>query len=180
MTLVMKFTTRLSWKPKPNRKPRFFRQNLPKPTDRKHFETVTTLITTSSKSGVITVSQFSLSFGSLAFSALMLLVVWHKGHPPVKKLGKYNRRIQDNANPVTPRRVAEGSVFVPWRVRLHWLYNWTVSSEHLCLFVFFCFHHCSICFLVQCNKLVTRQLLDTHKYSSSYRIRIILWLWNLG
>ena len=44
MTLVMKkFTTRLSWKPKPNRKPRFFLQNLPKPTDRKHFETVTTL-----------------------------------------------------------------------------------------------------------------------------------------
>ena len=31
-------------KPKPNRKPRFFLQNLPKPTDRKHFETVTTLI----------------------------------------------------------------------------------------------------------------------------------------
>ena len=30
-------------KPKPNRKPRFFLQNLPKPTDRKHFETVTTL-----------------------------------------------------------------------------------------------------------------------------------------
>ena len=47
MTLVMKkFTTRLSWKPKPNRKPRFFLQNLPKPTDRKHFETVTTLDTT--------------------------------------------------------------------------------------------------------------------------------------
>jgi len=45
MTLVMKkFTTRLSWKPKPNRKPRFFLQNLPKPTDRKYFETVTTLI----------------------------------------------------------------------------------------------------------------------------------------
>jgi len=68
MTLVMKkFTTRLSWKPKPNRKlvswsltslfstnmaisetkpnrkPRFFLQNLPKPTDRKYFETVTTL-----------------------------------------------------------------------------------------------------------------------------------------
>ena len=36
-------TTRLSWKPKPNRKPRFFLQNLPKPTDRKRFETVTTL-----------------------------------------------------------------------------------------------------------------------------------------
>jgi len=31
-------------KPKLNRKPRFFLQNLPKPTDRKHFETVTTLI----------------------------------------------------------------------------------------------------------------------------------------
>jgi len=30
-------------KPKPNRKPRFFLQNLRKPTDRKHFETVTTL-----------------------------------------------------------------------------------------------------------------------------------------
>jgi len=45
MTLVMKkFTTRLSWKPKPNRKPRFFLQNLPKPTDQKHFETVTTLL----------------------------------------------------------------------------------------------------------------------------------------
>jgi len=45
MTLVMKkFTTRLSRKPKPNRKPRFFLQNLPKPTDRKHFETVTTLL----------------------------------------------------------------------------------------------------------------------------------------
>jgi len=45
MTPVMKkFTTRLSWKPKPNRKPRFFLQNLPKPTDGKHFETVTTLI----------------------------------------------------------------------------------------------------------------------------------------
>jgi len=44
MTLVMKkFTMRLSWKPKPNRKRRFFLQNLPKPTDRKHFETVTTL-----------------------------------------------------------------------------------------------------------------------------------------
>jgi len=46
MTLVMKnLTTRLSWKPKPNWKPRFFLQNLPKPTDRKHFETVTTLHT---------------------------------------------------------------------------------------------------------------------------------------
>jgi len=45
MTLVIKnFTTHLSWKPKLNRKPRFFLQNLPKPTDRKHFETVTTLI----------------------------------------------------------------------------------------------------------------------------------------
>ena len=44
MTLVMKkFTMCLSRKPKPNRKPRFFLQNLPKPTDRKHFETVTTL-----------------------------------------------------------------------------------------------------------------------------------------
>ena len=44
MTLVTKkFTTRLSWKPKPNRKPRFFLENLPKPTERKHFETVTTL-----------------------------------------------------------------------------------------------------------------------------------------
>ena len=44
MTLVMKkFTTRLSWKPKPNRKLRFFLQNLPKLTDRKHFGTVTTL-----------------------------------------------------------------------------------------------------------------------------------------
>ena len=31
-------------KPKPNRKPRFFLQNLPKPTDSKIFETVTTLI----------------------------------------------------------------------------------------------------------------------------------------
>ena len=42
MTLVMKkFTTRLS--EKPNRKPSFFPQNEPKPTDRKHFETVTTL-----------------------------------------------------------------------------------------------------------------------------------------
>ena len=41
MTVVMKkFTTRLSWKPKANRKPRFFLQNLPTPTDRKHFETV--------------------------------------------------------------------------------------------------------------------------------------------
>jgi len=30
-------------KPKPNRKPHFFLQNLLKPTDRKHFETVTTL-----------------------------------------------------------------------------------------------------------------------------------------
>ena len=48
ITLVMKkFTTHLSWKPKPNRKPRFFLQNLPKPTDRKHFETVTTLFVTS-------------------------------------------------------------------------------------------------------------------------------------
>ena len=47
MTLaVKKFTTRLSWKPKPNRKPRFFLQNLPKPTDRKHFETITTLLST--------------------------------------------------------------------------------------------------------------------------------------
>jgi len=47
MTLVMKkFTTRLSRKPKPNRKPRFFLQNLLKPTDTKHFETVTTLLTT--------------------------------------------------------------------------------------------------------------------------------------
>jgi len=45
MTVVMKkFTTHLSRKPKPNRKPGFFLQNLPKPTDRKHFETVTTLI----------------------------------------------------------------------------------------------------------------------------------------
>jgi len=45
MTLVMKkFTMRLSRKPKSNRKPRFFLQNLPKPTDRKHFETVTTLL----------------------------------------------------------------------------------------------------------------------------------------
>jgi len=35
----------LSRKPKPNQKPRFFLQNLPKPTDRKHFETVTTLMT---------------------------------------------------------------------------------------------------------------------------------------
>jgi len=44
MTLVMKkFTTCVSWKPKPNQKPRFFLQNLPKPNDRKHFETVTTL-----------------------------------------------------------------------------------------------------------------------------------------
>jgi len=44
MTLVMKkFMTCLSWKPKRNRKPRFFLQNLPKPTDRKHFGTVTTL-----------------------------------------------------------------------------------------------------------------------------------------
>jgi len=44
MTRVMKkFTTCLSWKPKPNRKPRFFLKNLPKPTDRKHFEIVTTL-----------------------------------------------------------------------------------------------------------------------------------------
>jgi len=44
MTLVMKkFTMHLSWKPKSSRKPRFFLQNLPKPTDRKHFETVTTL-----------------------------------------------------------------------------------------------------------------------------------------
>jgi len=34
---MKKFTTRLSRKPKPNRKPRFFLQNLPKPTDRKHF-----------------------------------------------------------------------------------------------------------------------------------------------
>ena len=40
---MKKFTVRLSWKPKPNRKPRFFLQNLPKPTDRRHFETVTTL-----------------------------------------------------------------------------------------------------------------------------------------
>jgi len=31
----------LSWKPKLNRKPRFFLRNLPKPTDRKHLETVT-------------------------------------------------------------------------------------------------------------------------------------------
>jgi len=36
-------TMHLSRKPKPNRKPRFFLQNLPQPTDRKHFETVTTL-----------------------------------------------------------------------------------------------------------------------------------------
>ena len=43
VTLVMReFTTHLSWTP--NRKPRFFLQNLPKPTDRKHFETVTTLM----------------------------------------------------------------------------------------------------------------------------------------
>ena len=44
MTLVMKeFTMRLSWKPKPNQKPRLFLQNLQKLTDRKHSETVTTL-----------------------------------------------------------------------------------------------------------------------------------------
>ena len=34
----------LSRKPKLNQKPRFFLQNLPKPTDRKRFETVTTLL----------------------------------------------------------------------------------------------------------------------------------------
>ena len=38
------FTMRLLWEPKPNRKPRFFLQNLPKPTDGKMFETVTTLV----------------------------------------------------------------------------------------------------------------------------------------
>ena len=40
---MKKFTTLLSRKPKPNRKPRFFLQNLPKLTNREHFETVTTL-----------------------------------------------------------------------------------------------------------------------------------------
>jgi len=44
MTLVMKnFTLHLLQKPKPNRKPGFFLQNLPKQSDGKKFETVTTL-----------------------------------------------------------------------------------------------------------------------------------------
>ena len=41
-----KLTLHLLWKPKPNRKPRFFLQNLPKPSDRKNFETVTPLFIT--------------------------------------------------------------------------------------------------------------------------------------
>jgi len=40
---IKRFTVHLLWEPKPNRKPRFFLQNLPKPTDGKIFETVTTL-----------------------------------------------------------------------------------------------------------------------------------------
>jgi len=39
---IKKFTARLLWEPKPNRKLRFFLQNLAKPTDGKIVETVTT------------------------------------------------------------------------------------------------------------------------------------------
>ena len=40
---IKQITVRLLWEPKPNRKPLFFLQNLPKPTEGKIFETVTTL-----------------------------------------------------------------------------------------------------------------------------------------
>ena len=41
---IKKFTMRLLWEPKPNQKLRFFLRNLPKPTDGRISETVTTLI----------------------------------------------------------------------------------------------------------------------------------------
>jgi len=73
MTLVMKkFTTRLSRKPKPNRKPRFFLQNLPKPTDRKHFETVTTLAKTRRQENTVMTTGCSAIAAVIGFMRLVL------------------------------------------------------------------------------------------------------------
>jgi len=76
MPLVMKkFTMRLSWKPKPNRKPRFFLQNLPKPTDGKHFETVTTLKWSISDESLCTYAHWC---SDMSDCILHYIVFWYK------------------------------------------------------------------------------------------------------
>jgi len=48
-------------KPKPNQKPQLFLQNLPKPTDRKNFETLTTLVLVilfGSKNTIIVIAKY--------------------------------------------------------------------------------------------------------------------------